>query len=239
MSYNILTLKIIDFNQAYGGRFHFIFAFSFSVCKYTIFKRRPYKFEYCRNANKIPLITYINFTEGVKNPNRECLSKLSYIHEQMNWNCFRGSCDSDFNFIFEPCGITEGSYKLDVNYACIKNGSLYSSSNTTSVLPNTLQDTQCFKGNKKLYFLSNSGYPDVGKPVGRRYVTVKAQDKVRPITVNVLSCDITVIRSDNSTICDREKIYQPQFEFTDTVTFIYDNTGFVYQGFLFQLEGTV
>ena len=158
----------------------------------------------------------------------------------MNWNCLSSSCDSAFTYIFRDCGITEGRYKLDVNYACIKNGSLYNASNTTWVLPTTAEGTQCSDRYEKLYFLSNSGYPDAGKPHGRRYVTVKAPDKVRPITVNVLSCLITVIRSDSSsTICDNRQIYQPQFEFTDTVTFIYDNTGSVYRGFLFQLEGTV
>ena len=176
----------------------------------------------------------------MKNPNPSCLRELSYIHERMNWNCFHGSCDLVSNYVFQHCGITEGSYKLDVNYACIKNGGLYSASNTTFVLPTTAEGTKCLNRNKKLYFLSNSGYPLPGKPKGRRYVTVKAPDKVRPITVNVLSCHITVIRSDSSsTICDQGKIYQAQFEFTDTVTFIYDNTGFVYRGFLFQLEGTV
>ena len=103
-----------------------------------------------------------------------------------------------------------------------------------------MEGTQCSDRYEKLYFLSNSGYPGAGEPVGRTFVTVKAPDKVRPITVNVLSCHITVIRSDSSsTICDRGKIYQPQFEFTDTVTFIYYNTGSTYQGFLFQLEGIV
>ena len=176
----------------------------------------------------------------MKNPNSLCLTELSYVLERMNWNCFSGSCDLVFNYLFQHCGITEGRYKLDVNYACIKNGSLYSASNTTWVLPTATEGTKCLNRNTKLYFLSNSGYPVVGKPVGWRYVTVKAPDKVRPITVNVLSCRITVIRSDNSsTICDDRQVYQAQFEFTDTVTFIYDNKGSVYQGFLFQLEGTV
>ena len=158
----------------------------------------------------------------------------------MNWNCFSGSCDSDFTYTFQRCGITEGRYKLDVSYACIKNGSLYSASNTTWVLPTTAEGTKCLNRNKQLYFLSNSGYPHPGKPEGWRYVTVKVPDKVRPISVNVLSCHITVIRSDSSsTICDDRQIYQPQFEFNNTVTFIYDNTGSAYQGFLFQLEGTV
>ena len=158
----------------------------------------------------------------------------------MNLNCFSGSCDSNFDHAFQYCGITEGSYKLDVNYACIKNGGLYSASNTTWVLPTTAEGTKCLNRNTKLYFLSNSGYPRAGNPQGWRYVTVKAPDKVRPITVNVLSCHITVIRSDSSsTICDRGKIYQPQFEFAESVTFIYDNNGVSYQGFLFQLEGTV
>ena len=158
----------------------------------------------------------------------------------MNLNCFRGSCDTDFIYLFQHCGITEGRYKMDVNYACIKNWSLYSSSNTTFVLLTTTEGTKCLNRNKKLYFLSNSGYPLAGEPTGWRYVTVKASDRVRPITVNVVSCHITVIRSDNySTICDDRQIYQPQFEFTDIVTFIYDNNGFIFQGFLFQLEGTV
>ena len=158
----------------------------------------------------------------------------------MNLNCFHSSYACAFAPALQYCGITEGRYKLNVNYACIKNGSLYSASNTTFVLPTTAEGIKCLNRNSKLYFLSNSGYPGAGKPRGWRFVTVKAPDKVRPITVNVLSCRITVIRSDNSsTICDRRKIYQPQFEFTDTVTFIYDNTGSTYQGFLFQLEGTV
>ena len=176
----------------------------------------------------------------MKNPNSRCLNELSYIHEGMNWNCLSSSCDSAFAPALQHCGITEGRYKLDVNYACIKNGSLYSASNTTWVLPTTAEGTQCSDRYEKLYFLSNSGYPATGKPVGWRYVTVKAPDKVRPVTVNVLSCRITVIRFDSSsTICDDRQIYQSQFEFTDTVTFIYDNTGSNYQGFLFQLEGTV
>ena len=158
----------------------------------------------------------------------------------MNLNCFSGSCDPQFYYAFQYCGITEGRYKLDVSYACIKNGGLYSASNTTFVLPTTVEGTKCSDRYEKLYFLSNSGYPRAGNPLGWRYVTVKAPDKVRPITVNVLSCHITVIRSESSsTICDDGKIYQPQFEFTDTVTFIYENTGSVFQGFLFQLEGTV
>ena len=212
----------------------------FSVCEHKFFNRRPYTFENCRNTNKIPLITYVNFTEGVKNPHSSCLRELSYIHQLMNLNCFSGSCNSKFDYAFQYCGITEGRYKLDVNYACIKNGSLYSASNTTFVLPTTAEGTKCLNRNKQLYFLSNSGYPGAGKPPGRRYVTVKAPDKVRSVAVNVLSCHITVIRSDSSsTICDDRQIYQPQFEFTDTVTFIYDNTGSIFQGFLFQLEGTV
>ena len=217
-----------------------IFVLFISVCEYKFFNSSPYTFENCRNANKIPLITYINFTEGVKNPNSSCLNELLYVHELMNLNCFSGSCDSKFNYAFQYCGITEGNYKLDVNYACIKNGSLYSASNTTWVLPTTAEGIKCLNRNKQLYFLSNSGYPRAGNPLGWRYVTVKAPDEVRPITVNVLSCLITVIRSDNSsTICDDRQIYQPQFEFNITVTFIYDNNGSVYQGFLFQLEGIV
>ena len=194
----------------------------------------------CRNADKIPLVTFLNFTEGLKNPNSSCLKELSYVLERMNFNCFRGSCKSDFTYIFQYCGITEGRYKLDVNYACIKNGSLYSASNKSFVLPTTAEGTKCLNRNKKLYFLSNSGYPLAGKPRGIRFVTVQAPDKVKHITVNVLSCRIPVYRSDsNSTICDDQKIYQPQFEFTDTVTFIYDNNGSDYKGFLMQLEGTV
>ena len=176
----------------------------------------------------------------MKNPNSSCLGELSYIQERMNLNCFSGSCDSAFIYTFQYCGLTDGSYKLEANYACMANGSLYSTSNTTWILPNTMEGTQCSDRYKKLYFLSNSGYPGAGNPEGRRYITVKAPDKVRPITVNVLSCHITVIRSDSSsTICDDRQIYQSQFEFTDTMTFIYDNTGFAFQGFLFQLEGTV
>ena len=217
-----------------------IFVLFISVCEYKVFSSRSYTFENCRKANKIPLITYLNFTEGVKNPNSSCLNELLYVHERMNLNCFSGSCDSNFDYAFQYCGITEGSYKLEANYACITNGSLYSASNTTWILPNTMEGTQCSDRYEKLYFLSNSGYPDAGNPQGWRYITVKAPDKVRPITVNVLSCDIKVIRSDNSsTICDDPKIYQPQFEFTDTVTFIYNNKGRNYEGFLFQLEGTV
>ena len=217
-----------------------MFSFSFSVCEYKVFNSRPYTFENCRNANKIPLITFLNFTEGVKNPNSSCVTELSYIQERMNLNCFSGSCDSKFDFAFQYCGITNGSFKLEANYVCIKNGSFYSASNTTWILPNTIQGTQCSETFKQLYFLSNSGYPLPGKPEGRRYVTVKATDRERPITVNVLSCRIPVYRSDEntSTICDERKIYQPQFEFTDRVTFIYDNNGFIFQGFLFQLEGT-
>ena len=210
------------------------------MCEFKLFNSKPYTFMDCRNTSKIPLITYLNFTDGVQNPSSSCLKELSYILDRMNFNCFHGSCNSAFTYAFERCGITEGSYKLDVNYACIKNGSLYSASNTSFVLPTTAEGTKCLNRNTKLYFLSNSGYPFAGKPKGWRFVTVKAPDKVRPITVNVLSCDIKVIRSDNSsTICDRGKIYQPQFEFTDTVTFIYDNKGSVFQGFLIQSEGTV
>ena len=208
------------------------------MCEYKVFKNSPYTFENCRNVNKIPLITYVNFTEGVKNPNSSCLWELSYVLDRMNLNCFSGSCDSNFYFAFQYCGITNGSFKLEANYVCIKNGSLYSESNTTWILPNTMEGTQCSDRYEKLYFLSNSGYPRAGNPQGWRFVTVKAPDKVRPITVNVLSCHITVIRSDSSsTICDRGKIYQHQFEFAESVTFIYNNTGFAYQGFLFQLEG--
>ena len=211
------------------------------MCEFKWFNSKPYTFMDCRNANKIPLITYLKFTEGVKHPSSSCLKELSYILDRMNLNCFSGSCDSKFTYTFQYCGITKGSYKLEANYACITNGSLYSASNTTWVLPNTKQATVCSDRNEKLYFLSNSGYPGAGKPRGIRFVTVQAPDEVRPITVNVLSCRIPVYRSDEntSTICDERQIYQPQFEFTDTVTFIYDNKGSVFQGFLIQLEGTV
>ena len=139
------------------------------MCEFKLFNSKPYTFMDCRNASKIPLITYLKFTEGVQNPSSSCLKELSYVLDRMNFNCFHGSCNSAFTYTFERCGITEGRYKLDVNYACFKNGSLYSASNTTWVLPTTAEGTKCLNRNTKLYFLSNSGYPGAGKPRGWRY----------------------------------------------------------------------
>ena len=217
-----------------------------SVCRSKIFKQAPYTFNECRNIGLTPLVTYLNFTHGLKNPSRTCLKELFHHVERMNAECTKtDTCNYPLhNFTENGCYIDK-IHTLFATYACVSDTNIFNNSFVVWDLPLKKDTRTCQDPGFSPYFLTNSGHAEISNPTRRRWVTVRFHGRI--VSVTVLSCRIVVFYTYCSStigeeykpirICDEKTIYKKTFYCEDYVKFTYYDTENIYQGFLFQLQG--
>ena len=215
---------------------------SFLVCRSKTFTKSPYVFNECRNIGLTPFVTYLNFTHGLKKPSKKCRNKLSYHVERMNAECIKtDTCNLPLiHFNNYGCDINK-THTLFAEYACVSHTSVFNKSNVVWDLPPKKDVRVCKEPGFSPYFLTNSGYPEIGNPYGWRWIKVTFPGRV--VSVTVLTCRITVTfthcnsTSNEEFLCDERNIYKKEFYCQDYVRFTYYNTEKNYHGFLFQLQG--
>ena len=176
--------------------FLYIIFIPVSVCRSKIFKHAPYTFNECRNIGLTPLVFYLNFTQGLKNPSSTCLKELSHHVERMNAECTKtDSCNYPLHHFTENGCYINKTHTLFAEYACVSDTNIFNKNHVVWDLPSQKDTRVCQDPGFSAYFLTNSGHTERGNPRRRRWVTVRFHGRI--VSVTVLSCRIVVV----STYC--------------------------------------